>query len=114
MTTQVKQANYSNDTVNAIVDDYTKSVKEDGSNNSEVLNTLSKKYGKSVPSLRAKLAQLKVYIKAAPSEGEGKAKGQKKEHLLEELELLVGEELPSLISATKKDLQTLICLAKSN
>lgn len=108
---QAKQANYTNDIVESIVSDYKKAVLDNGSNNAEVLDTLSKKYGKSVPSIRAKLASLKVYIKSAQT-SEGKIKGQKKEQLLEELELLAGEELASLCSATKSDLQTLIAIVK--
>ena len=104
-TQTVKTVNYSQDVVNAIVDEYTKSVLIDGSNNSEVLDNLSKKYGKSVHSLRAKLAQLKVYVKVTDNVPVAKSK---KEDLLNDLEKLVGEELPSLASATKRDLQFLI------
>lgn len=102
----VKTVNYNAEIVNAIVDEYTKNVLIDGSNNSEVLDNLSKKYGKSVHSLRAKLAQLKVYVKVI-TDNVPVAKS-KKEDLLNDLEKLVGEELPSLASATKRDLQFLI------
>ena len=107
MNTKVKQANYNQDVVDAIVSDYTKSVKADGSNNAEVLDNLSKKHGKSIPSLRAKLAQLKVYLKPTGNDNDTKSR-TKKLDLLAELESLVGCELPSLDSATKSDLQSLI------
>lgn len=102
----VKTVNYNGEIVEAIVAEYKASIKAGGVNNAEVLDTLSKKYGKSVHSLRAKLAQLKVYVKA-DTNNVPVAKS-KKEDLLNDLEKLVGEELPSLASATKRDLQFLI------
>ena len=64
MTTSKKaaQCNYTVDQVAAIVGEY-KQGREDGLLNNEIMADLSAKFGKSIPSIRAKLASLKVYTK---------------------------------------------------
>jgi len=113
MTTQkTVQANYSAELIALIVAEYSALIAEHKGDNKIVLDLLSKKHGKSVASLRAKLASLKVYVSAAvaadntaPINGD---KATKKEDIANAISSIVGAELTGLEAATKATLQSLL------
>ena len=109
MTTTKKAivANYTSDVIAAIVTDYTQGRAND-LDNTAILLDLSAKYGKSIPSLRAKLASLKIYAKDLEPSTSTSVKATKSQYV-ESLEALTGLKLDSLESATKAQLQDL-CL----
>lgn len=107
MTTTKKAivANYTSDVIAAIVTDYTQGRAND-LDNTAILLDLSSKYGKSIPSIRAKLASLKVYIKDVQTSESNSIKATKSQYV-ESLEALTGLKLDSLEAATKSQLQDL-------
>lgn len=108
MTTTKKaaQANYSADIIASITTDY-QAGRTDGLDNSTILVELSKKYGKTVPSIRAKLASLKMYVKDADTSNEKSATKAKKSDIVEGLEAVTGLTLASLEACNKTELQAL-------
>ena len=104
---KVIQANYSEDVLQAIVAEYNAFIAEFPNDNMAILHTLASKYGKSIHSLRAKLASLKVYVTANHTTVAGSNKGMTKESLVNAIALLVGQDLSGLEVATKATLQTL-------
>lgn len=104
---KVAQANYSQDTITSLVSYYQAS-RQKGQDNATILSNLASIHGKSIPSLRAKLASLKVYQKDADS-GNVTSNKATKSQFIEALETLTGLSLDSLESATKAQLQDL-CL----
>ncbi len=109
MTTTKKAivANYTSDVIAAIVAEYNTS-RENGQDNSAILAELSTKYGKSIPSIRAKLASLKVYVKDEATIANTSVKATKSQYV-SVLESLTSLKLDSLEAATKSQLQDL-CL----
>ena len=109
MTTAKKAivANYTSDAVSTIVNDYNLG-RQNGQDNSAILAQLSSKYGRTIPSIRAKLASLKVYVKDEATIASSSAKATKSQYV-ESLETLTGLKLDSLEAATKVQLQDL-CL----
>lgn len=107
MTTSKKAVvvNYSADVIANLVSDY-KTGRVNGLNNNAILADLAKKYGKTVPSIRAKLAQVKAYIKDADT-SEKSATKAKKSDIVEGLETLTGLSLASFEACNKSELQTL-------
>lgn len=107
MTTTKKaaQANYSADQVAAIIADYKKG-RENGLANVAILADLSAKYGKTIPSVRAKLASVKAYIKDVDT-SEKSATKAKKSDIVEGLEALTGLSLTSFEACNKTELQAL-------
>ena len=107
MTTAKKAivANYTSDVIAAIVNDYNLG-RQNGQDNSAILADLSSKYGKSIPSIRAKLASLKVYVKDEATIANTSVKATKSQYV-ESLETLTGLKLDSLEAATKSQLQDL-------
>lgn len=107
MTTAKKAivANYTSDVIAAIVTDYTQG-RANGLDNTTILLDLSAKYGKSIPSLRAKLASLKIYVKDLEPSTSTSVKATKS-HYVESLEAVTGLKLDSLEAATKSQLQDL-------
>lgn len=107
MTTSKKaaQCNYTVDQVAAIVGEY-KQGREDGLLNNEIMADLSAKFGKSIPSIRAKLASLKVYTKDLGTSDKDTTKA-KKSDIVEGLEALAGLKLTSLEACNKIELQAL-------
>lgn len=100
-------ANYSADVIANIVSDY-KTGRLNGHANSAILADLSAKYGKTVPSIRAKLASLKAYVKDADSsDSTATVEKAKKSDLVAGLETLTGLGLASLESGTKAELSAL-------
>lgn len=105
------QANYSAELVALICNDYAELMAKNGNDNKIVLSLLSEKHGKTVPSLRAKLASLKIYISAdkadntAPIIGD---KSAKKEDIANAISNIVGVELSGLEAATKQALQSIL------
>ena len=100
MTTVVlKAANYTEDQVTAIVASYKAG---------ESLESIASSVGKSVPSVRAKLAALKVYVSKAKSEVKPSEKGANKEALASLLSELVGCSLLNIEAASKAALLALI------
>lgn len=98
-------ANYSADQVTAITAAYLQGVS---------LEDIAKSVGKSVPSVRAKLAALKVYVsKAATTKPENKGAKVNKEGLKAYLESLVGKDLLNVEAASKDALLLLINAIKS-
>lgn len=102
------QANYSAELAAVIVAEYVELIQQH-KDNKIVLDTLSKKHGKTVPSLRAKLASLKVY-KSADTASTSKSVPSKitKEQLAQSISKLVGQQLDGLEVAPK---QVLLAIA---
>lgn len=111
-TKKTVQANYSAELVALICNDYAELMAKNGNDNKIVLSLLSEKHGKTVPSIRAKLASLKVYktLKDADNNAPIVASGKiaKKEDIANAISLIVGVELIGLEAATKATLQTLL------
>lgn len=107
MTTAKKAivANYTSDVIAAIVNDYNLG-RANGLDNTAILLDLSSKYGKSIPSIRAKLASLKVYVKDETTVTSNSVKATKSQYI-ESLETLTGLKLDSLEAASKSQLQDL-------
>lgn len=101
MTTVLKAANYTEEQVLTITAAYAAG---------DSLETIAASIGKSVPSVRAKLAALKVYVSKAKSEAKTSDKETKanKEALASLLSGLVGESLLNIESASKAALLALI------
>ena len=113
MTTKQKtvQTNYSAELSSLIVAEYAQLMGEHANDNKQVLSLLSEKYGKSVPSLRAKLSSLKVYIspdKVNNNEPIADGKPVKKEEIANAISNIVGTELGGLEAATKAALQSIL------
>lgn len=106
-TKKVIQANYSDDILQAIVAEYQAFIVDFPNDNMAILHTLATKYGKSVHSLRAKLASLKVYVTANHTTAAGSNKGMTKEAIANAIAALVGRDLVGLEVAPKATLQTL-------
>jgi len=68
---------------------------------------LSKEMGKSVKSIIAKLVTLKVYVKAVKVTKSGKPVVRKSE-LVSKINAHFGFDMPSLVKATKNDLQNMV------
>lgn len=104
------QANYTPELVALIVAEYSDLMAKNGNDNKVVLPLLSAKHGKSIHSLRAKLASVKAYKTAdkvdnAPLVGD---KSTKKEDIANAISAIVGVELSGLEAATKQTLQFLL------
>ena len=97
-------ANYSEDQVTAIVSAYKAG---------DSLESIAASVGKSVPSVRAKLAALKVYVSKAKSEAKTSEKGVNKEALASLLSELVGVDLLNIEAASKAALLALINAIKA-
>ena len=109
-TKKTVQANYTPELVTLIVAEYADLMGEH-KDNKIVLQILSEKHGKSVPSLRAKLSSLKVYISANSADTDKPIVGDKvtkKEDIAAAISNIVGVELTGLEAATKQTLQTLL------
>ena len=112
MTTKQKtvQTNYSAELVSVLVAEYAQLMGEH-KDNKIVLPILSNKHGKTIPSIRAKLSSLKVYISANSADTDKPIVGDKiakKEDIAQAISAIIGEELPGLEAATKQTLQTLL------
>ena len=104
-TVKTVAANYSAEQVTAIVTAY---------KNGDSLETIAKSIGKTVPSIRAKLSQLKVYVaKTAKPASDNKATKINKDGLKTYLESLVGKELLNVEASSKDALVILINAIKS-
>lgn len=79
----------------------------------ESLEAIAASVGKSVPSVRAKLAALKVYVSKAKSEAKTSEKGVNKETLASLLSELVGVDLLNVEAASKAALLALINAIKA-
>ena len=97
-------ANYSEDQVTSIVASYKAG---------ESLENIAASVGKSVPSVRAKLAALKVYVSKAATKPENKGAKVNKDGLKTYLESLVGKDLLNVEAASKDALIILINAIKS-
>lgn len=100
------QANYSADVIAAIVVEYKKG-REEGLLNNDIMAALSAKYGKTIPSIRAKLASVKAYIKDADTSEKSAKKVAKKSDIVESLEFLTGLNISSFEACNKSELQAL-------
>ena len=122
MTTQVKktvQANYSEALIASIVSEYQSLIVANKGDNKTVLDLLSKKHGKTVASLRAKLASLKVYQSDKKSDEKtplaSDVTKSKKEDIAQAISNIVGQELQGLEVAPKNTLLALLAfLLKAN
>ena len=103
-TVKTVAANYSEAQVLSIVAQY---------NAGETLEAIASSVGKSVPSVRAKLAALKVYVSKAKSEAKTSEKGVNKETLASLLSELVGVDLLNIEAASKAALLALINAIKT-
>lgn len=103
-TVKTVAANYSADQVTAITAAYLQGVS---------LEDIAASVGKSVPSVRAKLAALKVYVSKSKVEGKTSTKEANKEALASLLSELVGCELLNVEAASKAALLALINAIKS-
>lgn len=100
MTTVLKEANYSQDQVLSITSQYLAG---------ETLEDIAASVGKSVPSVRAKLSSLKVYVsKSKKAETGDKVLKENKEALATKLAELVGCPLLNVEAASKAALLALI------
>lgn len=99
MTTVLKAANYTEEQVTAIVAAYKAG---------DSLEAIAASIGKSVPSVRAKLAALKVYVSKAVKPASEKTPKENKDGLKSKLESLLGVELLNIESASKAALLALI------
>ena len=106
-TKKVVVANYSEDVLQAIVAEYNAFIVDYPQDNMAILNTLATKYGKSVHSLRAKLASLKVYKTIAGNANSTCNSKMTKESLANAIAAIVGRDLVGLEVAPKATLQTL-------
>lgn len=98
-------ANYSQDTITSLVSYYQES-RQKGQDNATILLNLASIHGKSIPSIRAKLASLKVYQKDVDTGNVISNKATKSDLVLG-LESLTGLSLTSLEAATKTELLSL-------
>ncbi len=71
------------------------------------VDVIAEELGKSAKSVIAKLVTLKVYVKAEPKTKTGKPVVKKSE-LVAKINAHYGFEMPSLVKATKSDLENLI------
>ena len=99
MTTVLKAANYTEAQVQVITAAYAAG---------DSLETIAASIGKSVPSVRAKLAALKVYVSKAVKPASEKAPKENKDGLKSKLESLLGVELLNVEAASKAALLALI------
>lgn len=104
MTTILKAANYTEAQVLSIVAQYKAG---------DSLESIAASVGKSVPSVRAKLAALKVYVSKAVKPASEKAPKENKDWLKSKLESLLGCELLNVEAASKAALLALINAIKS-
>lgn len=105
MTTVLKAANYTEDQVLTITAAYAAG---------DSLETIAASVGKSVPSVRAKLSALKVYVSKAATKPENKGGAKvNKEGLKAYLESLVGKDLLNVEAASKDALLALINAIKA-
>ena len=110
-TKKTVQANYSQELSSLIVSDYADLMAKNANDNKIVLQILSEKHGKSIPSIRAKLSSLKVYIspdKVNNNEPIADGKPVKKEEIANAISNIVGTELSGLEAATKAALQSIL------
>lgn len=110
-TQKTVQANYSQELIALIVAEYNALIVEQKGDNKIVLSLLSEKHGKSVPSLRAKLASLKVYKTLKDADNNAPIVGDKiakKEDIANAISNIVGTELSGLEAATKQALQSIL------
>lgn len=123
MNTQVKktvQANYSQELIAVVVAEYQSLIVAHKGDNKAVLQMLAEKHGKTIPSLRAKLASLKVYVSDKKSDEKTPAKGNdlmkyKKEEIASLIGDIIGQSLEGLEIAPKNTLLTLLLfLLKTN
>lgn len=105
MTVKTVATNYTAEQIITITEAYKKG---------DSLEVIAASIGKSVPSVRAKLAQLKVYVSKAATKTENKG-GVKvnKEGLKAYLESLVGKDLLNIEAASKDALLALINAIKA-
>ena len=117
-TQKTVQANYSAEVVELIVAEYNELIVAHNGDNKAVLSILSEKFGKTVPSLRAKLSSLKVYKSVNNADNNAPIIGDKiakKEDIALAISNIVGVELNGLEAATKAALQDLLAfLLKAN
>lgn len=115
MTTQAKkaiQANYSQELIAVIVAEYQSLIVAHNGDNKYVLSLLAEKHGKTVPSLRAKLASLKVYVSDKKSDEKtplsSDVSKSKKEDIANAIGNILGQELQGLEVAPKNTLLALL------
>lgn len=115
MTTQVKkavQANYSEALTIALVKDYHDFIVTHKGDNKTVLDLLAKKHGKTIHSIRAKLASLKVYQSEKKSDEKmplaSDVSKSKKEDIANTISDIVGQDLQGLEVAPKNTLLALL------
>lgn len=115
MTTNKKPvvANYSAELIATLVAEYQSLIVAHKGDNSTVLKTLSEKHGKTVASLRAKLASLKVYVSADKKADEktplsSDVSKSKKEYIAQAISNIVGHDLQGLEVAPKNTLLSLL------
>ena len=104
MTTVLKAANYTEAQVISITAAYAAG---------DSLETIAASVGKSVPSVRAKLAALKVYVSKAKDKPTEKGEKVNKEALASLLSELVGVNLLNVEAASKQALLALINAIKT-
>lgn len=104
---KVVVANYSDEVLQAIVNEYNAFIVDFPNDNLAILHTLATKYGKSIHSLRAKLSSLNVYKTIASNANSTSNSKMTKESLANAIAALVGRDLVGLEVAPKATLQTL-------
>lgn len=109
-TKKVVVANYSEDVLSAIVAEYQAFIIDFPSDNAAILHTLATKYGKTVHSLRAKLASLKVYksTKEAMNDAPATMNKATKEQIVEAISTITRLNMTGLEVAPKSVLQSML------
>lgn len=104
-TKKTVQANYSNELITAIIAEYSTLIITHKGDNKLVLDILSAKHGKTIASLRAKLASLKVYVSNKTSDTTTSVPSKiTKEQLTHSISKIVGQPLDGLEVAPKNAL----------
>ena len=97
----VQPKNYNQDMVAKMINDYRENP------NRETVEKLAKEFGKSVRSITAKLSQLGVYKKIERKTKTGKSIISKSD-LVKIINEHYNLEMPSLVKATKEDLEKMV------
>jgi hypothetical protein len=101
MTSKVKQPNYPQEVVEAIVAEY------EANPTKETIERLSNEFKKSKRSVISKLSSLGVYVAPVKTTKNGEPI-VKKEDIVANISQTLGVELPSLVKANKADLNKLV------
>ena len=104
-----KAPNYTEEVTNELVSGYIAVAGESEDVRNAFVAEAAAKYGKSVRSIRAKLSRENVYIAKTPVAKDG-SPVVRKEQLVRDLAVAVGQDVDSAINMTKRDLKNVIAV----